>query len=292
MYWAEDSSEAIKHHGILGMKWGQRRYQYEDGSLTPEGRQRYLKNSSYSKKHDIVLAPGSTAWRIATDVSGKNESDRMYISINETDANKYAGLYARSLSEKFGQPVYQKTYSVSETTKIASEQRAKDILKEELLNDPEMRSAALKTINEARDKGQLPYSKAELKKILMDVSHGKITPKTYDALNIGMVYADTKGFQKKYFTALANKGYDGLIDINDKYKSGYKSKNPTILFNVGKIKLESIKELDPKDIDKMAQKEHLKLEAAAIPEDLAFNIGVRGGAALVGLGIMGIAMLV
>lgn len=29
------------HSGILGMKWGIRRYQYEDGSLTPEGRKRY-----------------------------------------------------------------------------------------------------------------------------------------------------------------------------------------------------------------------------------------------------------
>lgn len=31
----------IQHHGILGQKWGQRRFQNEDGSLTPEGRKRY-----------------------------------------------------------------------------------------------------------------------------------------------------------------------------------------------------------------------------------------------------------
>lgn len=43
IYWAEDSSEAIEHYGTSGMKWRQRRYQYEDGSLTPEGRKRYLK---------------------------------------------------------------------------------------------------------------------------------------------------------------------------------------------------------------------------------------------------------
>lgn len=41
-YWAHDSSEAIEHHGIKGQKWGVRRYQYEDGSLTEEGRRRYL----------------------------------------------------------------------------------------------------------------------------------------------------------------------------------------------------------------------------------------------------------
>lgn len=34
-------SITLTHHGIIGMKWGRRRYQNKDGSLTPEGRKRY-----------------------------------------------------------------------------------------------------------------------------------------------------------------------------------------------------------------------------------------------------------
>ena len=31
----------LQHHGVKGQKWGVRRYQNKDGSLTPEGRKRY-----------------------------------------------------------------------------------------------------------------------------------------------------------------------------------------------------------------------------------------------------------
>ena len=34
-------SDELYHHGIKGQKWGIRRYQNEDGTLTAEGRQRY-----------------------------------------------------------------------------------------------------------------------------------------------------------------------------------------------------------------------------------------------------------
>ena len=35
-------SNDLQHHGIKGMKWGVRRYQNNDGSLTPAGKKRYL----------------------------------------------------------------------------------------------------------------------------------------------------------------------------------------------------------------------------------------------------------
>lgn len=52
-------SNYIKHHGIKGQKWGVRRFQNKDGSLTLAGRKRQKQNNDepthedHSKSHSI-----------------------------------------------------------------------------------------------------------------------------------------------------------------------------------------------------------------------------------------------
>ena len=59
----------LAHHGIKGMRWGIRRFQKEDGSLTPKGKNRYSSDSSdqdeearkAKRKRAIKIAVGVTA---------------------------------------------------------------------------------------------------------------------------------------------------------------------------------------------------------------------------------------
>ena len=54
-------SEAyIAHHGIRGQKWGVRRFQNEDGSLTDAGRERYLKGMNSREKVEYLKSDEGT----------------------------------------------------------------------------------------------------------------------------------------------------------------------------------------------------------------------------------------
>jgi len=74
----------LAHHGILGQKWGVRRYQNEDGSLTEAGKKRYLNSNG-------TLKP-----QAYTDsfIRSKNDNWSSYVkgigpSVNRIDVDKY-----------------------------------------------------------------------------------------------------------------------------------------------------------------------------------------------------------
>lgn len=117
--YAVDYSNYLQHHGILGMKWGVRRYQNADGSLTSAGRKRYYLNEynnfsnsadKYAKKYNASkegkakLKEANKAAKRALDWEQKSEGldfdwngrqgKAAYKALDK--ANKLHGDYSRS----------------------------------------------------------------------------------------------------------------------------------------------------------------------------------------------------
>lgn len=83
----------LYHHGVKGQKWGVRRFQNKDGSLTPAGKKRY--------DDDIVIEKGTEIHRIIPKQWADKEktySGHAYASYKKEDVEQYK-KFARLLGD-------------------------------------------------------------------------------------------------------------------------------------------------------------------------------------------------
>lgn len=64
--WTYNDTNELCHYGVKGMKWGVRRYQNRDGSLTSEGRKRERKELRENNKKAYELGKNATIYGRAT----------------------------------------------------------------------------------------------------------------------------------------------------------------------------------------------------------------------------------
>ena len=77
----------LYHYGVKGMKWGVRRYQNEDGTLTEAGKKRQRKLVDSDRK--ATIAKGTTLYRVSDSDKSDTSSGKIYVSANKETGDFY-----------------------------------------------------------------------------------------------------------------------------------------------------------------------------------------------------------
>ena len=240
--WRVADKSAIVHFGIKGMKWGIRRYQNEDGSLTSLGRQRL-----YGK--DVVVRKGTKIQRISTSKEDTHDNSRKhaYGSYTRKDKKRYEKDFGQQLvkGNVFDQgkadKVYKITYKANKDL-VSPSKNQRIAIRKQLQDDPKTKKAV--------EKGMLDAFKEnwpDLNEYMTDkeaINYIGTMSETTQQQYFGLAVYKSKPVRDAYFKELSKRSYNAVVDDVD---SAYYAESALIVIDRYKdLKYSSVKDISKK----------------------------------------------
>ena len=178
----------LYHHGIKGQRWGIRRFQNKDGTLTPAGKKRYSpdelgrnpvqKGVTVKSDGSISISKGVSLQRLVSDGS-RPLKDITYASVLEYDNAKYVkyiggkGLFGGGRDKVL-------SIRANEDLRAPSMDEASKIMVDMLATNPKFRNSFTNSLGNA-------VSDKELMRMKKDPT-GDDAKAWYNELNISMTF--------------------------------------------------------------------------------------------------------
>lgn len=264
----------LYHHGIKGQKWGVRRFQNPDGTLTAKGRKRYVKTLNKASKRpskidrvdmglteERTIPAGTKMYRTsATKNEQKAPGESAYVTYLQPERNLYRGGWVRQTAGKT--LAYEKTYKLKSDLKIPSRSTCEKEIKI-LMKKPEYRKEVINgyidacfpkdTARRAFDVKRLigenslsdieTYRKAEKKWVTKKgkeiADEFKTMPLDQAAYRVQQSFGLAPKAKAKLIENLKSKGYGAMVDeasVGGRFGWTKEGIDPLIVFDASVLK--------------------------------------------------------